>query len=221
MGKGTNPQKGVTVMYIVIAVIIVLLVLMLIVNNVVFMRLEVSGSSMETTLQDGDVVVASKKAKAKRGDIIIIDKVKETGTDSKGNVTYAYLIKRLIATEGDTVRFETDGLYLKQKGADDFKLVSKATVSTVSDLSKPQYDGDAIKYFIVGKEEVIGKNQILYIGDNVTNSNDSRYYGTTDKKNIVSVVPKWAVKTKKATTFIVKKIISPVKAFFQGKSCKG
>lgn len=211
MGKRTNPQKGVTVMYIIFAVIIVLLVLMLIINNVVFMRVEVSGTSMYSTLNDGDVVVASKKAKARRGDIIVIDKVKITGTDEEGNAEYAYLIKRLIATAGDTVVFRADGLYLKKHGESEFSLVSEALLSG-------GLDGG---FFKEGEETVIGENQIFYIGDNVTNSYDSRHYGTTDKKNIVAVVPKWAVSCRKFTTFTVKKIISPVRSFFQGKSCKG
>lgn len=187
-------RRGITIMYIILALVIVFILLTVILNNVVFTRVEVVGSSMVGTLNDGDVVVASKKAKPKRGDIVVIKNLEEN----------KHVIKRMVAVAGDTIMFKSGNFYVKKKNTTEF----------VETLGVPLTSN---AYFNEGVEYVIENGTCFYLGDNYAISKDSRENGCCLVKDITAVVPKWAVKMKKFSTFMVKKIRQPISKFF--KSC--
>ena len=60
----------------------------------VFRMVQVNGESMTNTLQNGDWLVAVQKSEYERGDIVII---------TQPNFFNEPLIKRVIATEGQTI----------------------------------------------------------------------------------------------------------------------
>ena len=61
--------------YALILVLLFLTVLIIHLNFFVIMNIEVSGSSMESTLYSGDNLISIRGAKIERGDIIIINKI--------------------------------------------------------------------------------------------------------------------------------------------------
>ena len=145
-------------------------------------QVEVSGASMEHTLTTGDILYASRTAKPRRGDIVIIDV-----SQYRGQYTFHdnYLIKRLIATEGDAVRCEGGVVSVRYAGEDAFTpLVEDYIGSPTGDF----------------KEVEVGEGEIFFLGDNRGNSTDSRVLGCYFAKNISGVVLNWSLENKQEKT---------------------
>lgn len=149
----------------------------------------VDGESMYDTLFNEEKLLmkyTSGGAKAKRGDIIVVDvrgyaEFKADGTQ--------FLIKRLIATEGDKVKCVQGNLYVHYKGAEDYVLLEE---------DYARYE-DKLKYSF--DEYTVDEGEIFFLGDNRNKSLDSRYeqpngsrlddlYKETD---IYGIVPEWAI----------------------------
>lgn len=161
--KKTNWWKEIRdwVVAIAIAIIVALLV-----RNFVFVFVKVQGSSMEPTLQDGDRLYVNKFFYTpKKGDIVIFE------PESDPDRPY---IKRVIATEGDTVfiDYDTGDIYVNDEKVDEpyIKDVTARTGNYIMNLVA------AGKY---SRETpiVIEKNKIFVMGDNRNNSKDSREIG--------------------------------------------
>lgn len=127
----------------------------------------VSGDSMNPAFYDGDRVVIQRFAKGsiEKGDVIVF----ETKNEEK-------LIKRVIATAGDTVDISKNqgGLYVNGKAVEEDYIY---TVTAISD--------EATSYPIT-----VGEDCYFVLGDNRTNSKDSRdsEIGLISKKDIVGKV---------------------------------
>lgn len=155
----------------------VLLLLELWVVNTVF-EVQVSGSSMEHTLQNGDIIYADKRASVSHGDIVIID---VTEYRDEFSFTGEYIIKRVIATEGDSVLCRDGEVWLKYAGEEDYALLDEPYIlGTTSDFSAVE----------------IGEGEIFFLGDNRMNSTDSRILGCYRITDVVGVVCGWSVEGK-------------------------
>lgn len=143
----------------------------------VFLRVSVSGNSMIPTLHNEDLLIANRLKEGKKGDIIIIADEKEY-----------WLVKRVIATEGDTVMFDKDGfVYINgEKYSDEFGFANH----TLHDV-KIELD----------KEYLLKEDEVFYLGDNRNNSNDSRDLWTCKQSQIVGVVESWSVNNKLLNAF--------------------
>ncbi|MDE7158272.1 MAG: signal peptidase I, partial [Clostridiales bacterium] len=75
---------------------------------------EVSGESMLNTVEDKDLLYV-RDIKAKRGDVVIIS-VKECREEGKFHFSGDYIIKRVIALEGDCVKWEDGVISVKYAG---------------------------------------------------------------------------------------------------------
>lgn len=144
-----------------------------------YMVVQVSGGSMEVTLFDGDVLFADRYAEPKRGDVVIVNVTNyRTAFGFRGD----YIIKRLIAVEGDSVLCDKGTVYVRQAGTENFlPLEEPYTSSFVTE------DFSEIK---------VGEGEIFFLGDHRTNSTDSRAVGCLKKTDIAGVVPQWAIKIK-------------------------
>lgn len=140
-----------------------------------FIVVLVDGRSMENTVMDGDILYADKNKSAKHGDIIIIDMSNCSAIESD------CIIKRLIATEGDTVRCVGGVVSVKYAGD-----------SVFTDLVEPYANGVTSDF----GETYVDSGEIYFLGDNRTVSYDSRMLGCSLYSEIIGVVPQWSVSAK-------------------------
>lgn len=149
----------------------------------IFQSYQVDGSSMETTLQDGDRLIVLKLPRTwakithhdyqpNRGDVIIFNKNNLNEFD--GNGQKKQLVKRVIGLPGDRVVVKNGKVtvYNNQNpnGFEPDKTLSygKAIVTTPNDV-----------------DVTVGKDQVFVMGDNRPNSLDSRIFGPISDDDIV------------------------------------
>lgn len=154
----------------------------------------VDGPSMMNTLRDEDELLMRYGSDAERGDVIIVD-VRKYSLRSGSGEKIEFLIKRLIATEGDTVYCKNSRVYLKKKGEEDFRLLDEPYAYRAADYSFGVYE--------------VGEGEIFFLGDNRTNSMDSRYKeglseidGLYKRTDIYGIVPSWAIRYKELLKYI-------------------
>jgi len=135
---------------------IIIILCVVILRTFIATPIRVNGSSMDDTLKNGEILVLNKLALRARGISrwnIIVAKL-------DGN----YLIKRVVALPGETVRYEDGVLYIDgEKIDDDFSL------TLTEDFE--EFKVEAGKYFVMG--------------DNRFVSQDSRMIGSIDRKDII------------------------------------
>lgn len=137
--------------------------------NFVGCRSRVDGSSMETTLSDGDNLWVDKLTYTfgdpDRFDVIIFNYDEDT--------TY---VKRIIGLPGETVRIDQSGnIYINEK------------------LLKENYGNETILPTNLGRANqpvVLGDNEYFVLGDNRNNSSDSRWadVGNVNREDIIGKV---------------------------------
>jgi signal peptidase I len=144
-----------TILTALLVVIIILTFFVRIVN--------VKGGSMDVTLTDGDkLIVTSFLYTPTDGDIVII---------SHGQHLDEPIVKRVIATEGETLKidFDNNKVYVNGKELDE------------PYVSSPLREGDA------EIPKIIPEGKIFVMGDNRWDSNDSRYnqVGLIDVSDVI------------------------------------
>ncbi|WP_165170467.1 MULTISPECIES: signal peptidase I [unclassified Adlercreutzia] len=134
----------------------------------VFQAYEIPSGSMEETIMTGDMVFSEKVSyylgEPERGDIV---------TFADPEIPSRILIKRVIATEGETVEL-IDGRVV----IDGVALVEPYTRNLPSYPLTPAY-GEDISY-----PYTVGEGELWVMGDNRTNSQDSRYFGAIDASTV-------------------------------------
>lgn len=125
---------------------------------------QVVGSSMNNTLQNGDMVILYK-AGYKFGDVKRFDVVSFYYDDTK------YLIKRVIGLPGEHVAYKDNKLYINGEYVED----NRDFITEDFDLEELGYD-------------VIPDDMYFVLGDNRANSLDSREIGLIKKEDIIGKV---------------------------------
>jgi signal peptidase I len=126
----------------------------------------------------------------KRGDIVVFltDGIRDQfGQPLRGR----YYIKRLVGLPGDTLLIKDDGkLYVKEPGSSDFQVVDGSVAPAFDRIysGRGGYHGYVrnlahSKY--LSEPFTIGEDQYLMLGDNSAHSQDSRFWGTVPRRNIV------------------------------------
>jgi signal peptidase I len=160
-----------------------------------FGGVQVDGDSMNQTLQDGESLLMRyiKDGQGlERGDVIVVS----VGDYAEfANTNVEYIIKRLIAIEGDKVKCTDGQISICYAGTQEYVPLeeSYAYYDGIVGLDKDDYDF---------AEYTVGEGEIFFLGDNRHNSCDSRYqeyggshlngklYKATD---VYGVVPDWAM----------------------------
>lgn len=176
-----------TVILSVVAFCILAIFIVDIYLSVNYFVVEVSGTSMEHTLQNEDYLYAKKKFEIERGEIAIIDVKNHREGTFFGEKT-EFIIKRIIAVEGDSVRIGEEGeVFVRYADAEEFTLLAESYVSAPT-----------VTYGVT--EWTVGEGQIFFMGDNRTDSYDSRRVGCFEEEDVVGIVPQWSVDMKKTIT---------------------
>lgn len=159
-----------------LVVIIIALSAALLVRIYVLQQFYISGPSMETTLfQDNRVLVNKMSYRlhgVRRGDVVVFDRV----TTSDGVVAHDDLIKRVIGIEGDTVEIKKCDVFINGSKIDEEYLDSEA--QSLQDLTARcrLVDMPTVK---------VAKDQLFVMGDNRSESFDSRAFGTISEDLVV------------------------------------
>ena len=131
----------------------------------------VQGTSMENTLMENDVLLISDLFyEPKSGDIVVIQ-----APDVDGGKA---IVKRVIATEGQTVEIKKDGVYV------DGVLLSEEDGSlgyTVNFAPFPAYQ-------YTPKTITVDEGELFVMGDHRSVSLDSRIFGTVDERCVIGKV---------------------------------
>ncbi len=107
----------------------------------------VNGDSMLPTYHNNDLVLCNKRRLVTRGDIIVFNK-------------NGIKIKRVLATNGDSVEMKDNNLY-----------VNDAQITLYHSEKDENYD--------------LNHNEFFAVGDNYLNSYDSRDFGVINSKDII------------------------------------
>lgn len=186
-------RRSTTIFYCVLALIVAAALGFRIYWTNTFGGVYVDGNSMYPTLHSGDELLMKYGGDTERGDVIVVD-VRSYGDEYDfGNTQF--LIKRLIAVEGDTVYCEDGEVYIRYAGTEEFVPLDEPYIP----------DGEIYSF---GPYEV-GTDEIFFLGDNRLNSKDSRYKEGLShldclykESDIYGIVPDWAIKYKEILKYI-------------------
>ena len=151
-----------------------------------FRLCRVNGNSMNKTLIDGEMLITSQLVEPEKGDIIVFHMTSDTY--KRFNEP---LVKRIIATEGQTVRID----YIKgQVFVDDVLLdepyISLMTSSGIDIGQWTQPPGHDFNYATGIFEATVPEGCLFVMGDNRNNSADSRSneVGFVDERRVLGKV---------------------------------
>ncbi len=171
----TNKIDKGTLITVFIAVVIIIVAFLL--RIYVFTSFITQGASMEPSYQNGQRVWVHKTDNIARGDVIVI-------LDS---VSGEYLLKRVIAFEGDCLRAVTlDGenyrIQIKYKGTNEW--IDEEYEGVAIPLVPKDFNFYEVLGCIPTEGEYVVKQGVFLIGDNRLISSDSRSRGEFDLSHL-------------------------------------
>lgn len=167
-----------------VALILLAPAIALFISAFILQSYQVDGESMETTLQNGDRLLVNKLPRTwarlthhayvpHRGNIIIFN---QSGLDI-GFVGDKQLIKRVIGLPGERVVVKDNQVTIYNKvHSEGFN----PDLSGLYHLRTVQSLGNV--------DVTLGPSEIFVCGDNRPNSEDSRYFGPIDVRNVVGIM---------------------------------
>lgn len=146
--------------------LVILFIIVFLFRNLVMEQVQVGGQSMESTLQDGDILLVEKRTYEKnnpeRYDIVVLN--------TEGNSMWGQqYVKRIIGLPGETIQIKKGKVWIDGK-----------------ELKEP-FDFEEIEDGGLATEKIgLEENEYFVLGDNRNNSKDSRHLeiGTVNLKQI-------------------------------------
>ncbi len=174
-------QNSVYKIYLVALLLVAIMFVIVFLNTYVFINIMVDGSSMNKTLFHGDIVVCNTKKSVNRGDVII--------TYDEDIIGKNWIIKRVIALEGDTVMIKDGKVYVNDM---------ENPLEEPYAFGKTETAGSKLED---GEQITVKEGEVFFLGDNREGSSDCRYCGRPSKlSNVVGVVENWSIRNKKFLT---------------------
>ena len=158
----------------------------LLVFTLFFRLCQVSGPSMNNTLADGEMLIAANLAKPEAGDIIVFHM-----TNSPDEGYNKALVKRIIATGGQTVRIDYATATVSVDGVtidEDYAALIGANNTEIGSMTlMPNHHFDHQTRIF---EMTVPEGQLFVMGDNRNHSADSRqsYIGCIDERQVLGKV---------------------------------
>lgn len=183
------------VVFFAISIILIALIIGVIVMYSTIRPFDIVGDSMEPNLHNGNTVIVQKNYSSPvRGDVVVIQ---TTHVEDDGTSTQNYIIKRIVAIEGDKIGFirsksNSNIIYFYRDSGNGWERVfepytkeymtyssssvvfSKNIISIYNDLDE----------LVDGNYTVIEQGKFFAMGDNRNVSADSRKYGQFDVSSI-------------------------------------
>ncbi|MCY4257444.1 MAG: signal peptidase I [bacterium] len=148
------------------------LALALLLRSVLFQAYYIRFTSMEPTLQNGDRVLVQKAGNSlDRGDLIVFGRPSGVSGMQSDD-----LIKRVIALPGEVIKLQEGVVYINNQRLHEPYLDSNRITTGDLSLACPE---------MVGEGCLVGENEVFVMGDNRTNSTDSRTFGPILTNQIV------------------------------------
>lgn len=170
LGNYTKPTTK-NLLYEVLETLITSTVVLMVLYTTIAFPEKVIGSSMEPNITTGERVVVDRISKHvsdyARGDIVVLHPPGDSSKD---------LIKRIVGLPGDVVKILDCKIFISLDGE---KYAYQETYLNEESCTK---GGPMIKE---GRSFKIPDNKYLVLGDNRENSMDSRYFGFTEKNDII------------------------------------
>ncbi|MXW42360.1 MAG: signal peptidase I [Acidimicrobiia bacterium] len=159
------------------------LMLALILRSVLFQAYYIRFTSMEPTLQNGDrVLVLKHHNNLSRGDLIVFER--PNGVSGHPNDD---LIKRVIALPGEVIKLIDGDVYINDRRLHEpYLTTSGITTGTLELACRTAAEQEGC---------LIGAEEVFVMGDNRTNSTDSRAFGPISEDLIVgqAIIRLWPV----------------------------
>lgn len=151
-----------------------LLMTLLFLRFFIFIPSEVTGRSMEPTLQHNDRVVVSTISQIERFDIVIFNDPNDT-----------VVVKRVIGLPGETVHYRNEQLFIDNEPVVETFLEQEEIVSFPGIWTSD--------YTLISEDDQntlmsIPENYYFLMGDNRRFSYDSRFYGSISEEEIIGKV---------------------------------
>jgi signal peptidase I len=164
-----------------LVVVFVALVAALLLRTFVVQTFYIPSGSMEPTLQVGDRILVNKLAYhlhgVDRGNIVVF---RRPADENCGGAPVADLVKRVVGLPGETISLTKGHVFIDGKRLNESWLPSSVQGTTFPGPAGPTYD--------LAKPYVIPSNHYFVMGDNRTDSCDSRYWGPISRSLIVGKV---------------------------------
>lgn len=145
-----------------------------------------SGSSMEPTFYDGDIMVinliAYKFSEPCIGDIVAIKPPKSISVDKK-----MWLVKRIVAVSGETIQIVNGKINVDGKERTFLMEEQKNYTSNNEKKLSEKYSGYGVQ-----KPYTVSEGKYFVLGDNLQDSTDSRYFQAVPRESIIGKVTKRA-----------------------------
>jgi signal peptidase I len=167
-----------------IRVFIVVSLVFSFIRSFVFYTIGIDGNSMVPTLRNNEIVyldlLTPHFSSYQRGDIVVLKPPGYNKKDKNHNKLY---IKRIVALPGEKISFKNDFVYISNDNYPDGIKLKENYLDPTTRTYKSENKSDK---GYEGKELV--KNEYYVMGDNRTQSQDSRSFGSIEKNQIVGKV---------------------------------